>query len=80
MAQDSKVFMFPEGNNSSIDPALLMALNNNGGFGGNGNWLWIIFLFFLYPLMRNGGFFGNNGNGSFAPSGTGYLANIQHRR
>jgi len=62
MASESKVFMFPEGNSqSSIDPALLMALNNNGGFGGNGSWLWIIFLFFLYPLMRNGGLFGNNG-------------------
>lgn len=32
----------------------------NGGFGG-GNWVWIIFLFFLYPLMRNGGLFGNMG-------------------
>lgn len=56
-----KVFMFPEGNtsgNSNVDPALLMALNNGGGFGGNGNWMWIIFLFFLYPLMRNGGFGG----------------------
>jgi len=72
---DSKVFMFPEGgNNSSIDPALLMALNNNGGFGGNGSWLWIIFLFFLYPLLRNGGFFGNNG--SFAQSPSGYIANM----
>jgi len=33
---------------------------NNGGFGGNGNWIWIIFLFFLYGWNRNG-FFGNNG-------------------
>lgn len=72
---DSKVFMFPEGgNNSSIDPALLMALNNNGGFGGNGSWLWIIFLFFLYPLLRNGGLFGNNGG--FAQSPSGYIANM----
>lgn len=56
---DSKVFMFPDGGNtSSIDPNLLMALNNNGGFGGNGNWLWIFFLFFLWPLMR--------GNNAFA--------------
>jgi len=49
-----------------------MALNNNGGFGGNGNWLWIIFLFFLYPLLKNGGLFGNNnGNGA-----AGYMANM----
>ena len=56
---DSKVFMFPDcnqGTNSNIDPALLMALNN-GGFGANGNWMWIIFLFFLFPLIRRNGFF-----------------------
>lgn len=34
---DSKVFMFPDSKgNSSIDPALLMALNNGGGFGNKG--------------------------------------------
>ena len=36
-----------------IDPNLLMALNSKGngnGFGGDGSWfLWIIFLFFLFP-------------------------------
>ena len=63
---DSKVFMFPDsfgGANaaqSAIDPNLLLALNNNGGFGNNGNWLWIFFLFLLYG--RNGwGFDGANG-------------------
>ena len=72
---DSKVFMFPEsGTSTSLDPNLMMALNNNGGFGGNGNWMWIIFLFFLYPLMRNGGFYGNNGIDGSAIS-TGYLSN-----
>lgn len=78
MSEGTKIFAFPEsgstsGNGSNIDPALLMALNNNGGFGGNGNWMWIIFLFFLYPLMRNGGF-GNWGGGN--DNGTGYLANL----
>lgn len=63
---DSKVFMFPDGgSNNSIDPNLLMALNNNGGFGGNGSWLWVFFLFFLWPLMRGNGWFGN-GNGDFS--------------
>ena len=71
---DSKVYMFPEGGNSTLDPNLMMALNNNGGFGGNGNWMWIIFLFFLYPLMRNGwGGFGGGTDGSAL--GTGYLSN-----
>lgn len=78
---DSKVFMFPDGNqcgNSSIDPALLLALNN-GGMGGNGNWMWIIFLFFLYPLLRRGGFWGNDGDNSYNCSncnGFGYLGNM----
>lgn len=78
---DSKVFMFPDGNqgtNSNIDPALLMALNN-GGMGGNGNWMWVIFLFFLYPLLRRGGFWGNDDNGSGACgscNGFGYLGNM----
>lgn len=78
---DSKVFMFPDGNqggNSSIDPALLLALNN-GGMGGNGNWMWIIFLFFLYPLLRRGGFWGNDGDGSYNGgncNGFGYLGNM----
>ena len=66
---DSKVFMFPEGaNNSSIDPNLLLALNNNGGFGGNGSWMWLIFLWMMWS--RNG-----NGFGGFDGNGTGFLAN-----
>lgn len=69
---DSKVFMFPDGGTrqtSSDVNSLLPLLMCNGGFGG-GNWVWIIFLFFLYPLMRNGGLFGNmgqNGGGCLGP-------------
>lgn len=63
----SEVFMIPDnrGGQNSFDPNLLLAsmMNGNGGFGGNGGWMWVIFLFFLYPLMRNGGFWGNNGFG-----------------
>ena len=65
---DSKIFMFPDAGTrqtSSDVNSLLPLLMCNGGFGG-GNWIWIIFLFFLYPLMRNGGLFGNaapNGGG-----------------
>lgn len=64
---DSKVFMFPDAAKSSIDPALLMALNNNGGFG-NGNWIWILFLWMMwgYGGWNNGGFGGNNGTGFLA--------------
>ena len=62
----SEVFMIPDNRTcqNNFDPNLLLAsmMNGNNGFGGNGNWIWVIFLFFLYPLMRNGGFWGNNGN------------------
>lgn len=65
----SKIMMFPEmGNNSSIDPNLLLALNNNGGFGGNGNWIWILFLWLIWGA--NG--WGNNG---FGGNGAGFLSN-----
>lgn len=61
---ESKVFMFPDGGTKSNDANSLLPLlmMNSGGFG-NGSWIWVIFLFFLYPLMRNGGLFGNTGNG-----------------
>ena len=73
----NEVFMIPDnrGNQSSLDPNVLFAsmMNGNNGFGGNGNWMWVVFLFFLYPLMRNGGFWGNNdGN----PGNLGSLGNF----
>lgn len=77
---ESKVFMFPDGqqgsnHGNSLDPNLLFAMmNNNGGFGGNGNWMWIIFLFFLYPLLRNFGFGGYGNDGS--NGGLGSLGNL----
>ena len=67
----SKIMMFPEfGNNSSIDPNLLLALNNNGGFGGNGSWIWILFLWLIW-----GGAYGNNGFGGGFGNGAGFLSN-----
>ena len=69
---DSKIFMFPDAGTrqtSSDVNSLLPLLMCNGGLSG-GNWVWIIFLFFLYPLMRNGGLFGNaglNGGGCLGP-------------
>ena len=66
---DSKVFMFPEAAKSAIDPNLLLALQNGGGFGNNGNWIWILFLWLIWG--NNG--WGNNGLGG--NNGTGYLAN-----
>ena len=62
MTDDAKTYVFDSAR-SSMDPATLLAMMNNNGFGG-GNWMWIIFLFFLYGWGGNG-FFGNrNGLGS----------------
>lgn len=59
----SKIMMFPEmGTNNSIDPNLLLALNNNGGFGGN-NWIWILFLWLIWGVNGNGFGNGYGGNG-----------------
>ena len=69
---DSKVFMFPDGGTKQTSDAnslLPLLMMSNGGMNGGG-WMWIIFLFFLYPLMRNGGLFGNAGgygNGCLGP-------------
>ena len=54
--------MFPEVGGNSIDPNLLMALNNNGGFGGN-NWIWILFLWLIWGWGGNGNWGGNGANG-----------------
>ena len=71
MAQNEGVYIFPDAMTkaSGIDPGLLALLNNNGGFGNNGNWIWILFLWLIWG--NNG--WGNNGFGG--NSGTGYLAN-----
>ena len=53
--------MFPEMGSNSIDPNLLLALNNNGGFGGN-NWIWILFLWLIYGGAGWGNGFGGNGS------------------
>ena len=54
---DSKVFMFPDGAKGSIDPNLLLALQNNGGFGGGMGFYWIFFLWMMWSQNgRNGNF------------------------
>lgn len=60
--------MFPEYGNNGIDPNLLLALNNNGGFGGNGSWIWILFLWLIWGAN------GWGGNG-FGGNGAGFLSN-----
>ena len=75
------IAIFPgigNGNASSIDPNLLLAMNN-GGMGGNGGWFWLIFLYMLW--QRNGA----NGNfndyaAQFGSEGRQYLAEIMNGR
>lgn len=61
--ESSKIMMFPEMGSNNIDPNLLLALNNNGGFGGN-NWIWILFLWLVWGANGWGGNgFGGGNNG-----------------
>ena len=75
---DAKTYVFGQDSNcmnwlapllqqKGIDPNVL-AIMNNGGFGGNGNWIWVLFLILL---------FGRNGFGGYGDNvaGTGYLSN-----
>ena len=66
---ESKIYTIPDGNNS-LDPNLMLALSQNGGFG-NGNWMWMMFMWILFPWIFNG----NGFDGGFGNNGTGFLAN-----
>lgn len=82
MAQDG-VYVFPgEGSGTSrsgVDPNLLLALNQNGGFGGGAGWLWPMFMWMMFPWLFGGagfGGFGGFGGGAGAGLlGTGFLSN-----
>jgi hypothetical protein len=65
---DSKVFMLPDSiSGNSLDPNLLYTtMLNNNGFGGNGNWIWVLFLWMIFGWGGNGfGGYGNNGAAGF---------------
>lgn len=65
---DSKVYMLPDGG-SSLDPNLMFAMSQNGGFGGGANWIWPMFIWMLFPWLFSGNGFGNGFGGN------GFLAN-----
>lgn len=44
---------------SGIDPNLLLTMQNNGGFGNNGAWIWFLF---MWMMWQNGGINGRNVN------------------
>lgn len=62
------VYVFPDAMSKSagIDPGLLALLNNNGGFGNNGYWIWILFMWMIW---------GGNGNWGNGFGGNGLLSN-----
>lgn len=68
MAQNDGVYVFPDAmtKNSGIDPGLLALLNNGGGFGNNGYWIWILFMWMIW---------GGNGNWGNGMGGNGFLSN-----
>ena len=82
---ENGVFVFPDAATgraaSSIDPNLLLALQNNGGFGnGNEAWWWIIFMWMMWDRNGRNGNFNDylasvNGN-----EGRQYLADIMNGR
>ena len=66
MANSSEgVYVFPDAMTKSagIDPGLLALLNNGGGFGNQGYWIWILFMWMIWGGNGNwgNGFGGNNG-------------------
>jgi len=72
---ETKVFNVPDGNNS-INPALMLALSQSGGFNNGMGWMWPMFLFMMFPWLFNGGFGGFGGFGMGGNlMGTGFLSN-----
>ena len=77
------VYVFPDAftghAGNGIDPNLLLALNQNGGFGGNNAWYWIFFLWMMWQQNgRNGNF--NDYVAQFGNEGRQYLAEIMNGR
>lgn len=83
MAQsDNGVYVFDTASKamgSTLDPNLLLALQNNGGFGGGNGWYWIMFLWMMWVQNgRNCNF--NDYVAQFGSEGRQYLAEIMNGR
>ena len=78
---ENGVLVFPDAAKaaSSIDPNLLLALQNGGGFGGGNGWYWILFLWMMWNQNgRNGSF--NDYVAQAGDKGYQYLAEIMNGR
>lgn len=83
MASNESVLVFPDaakGAVNGIDPNLMLALQNNGGFGGGMGYWWIMFLWMMWNQNGRNGNFNDyvasmNGN-----EGRQYLAEIMNGR
>lgn len=72
---ESKIYTIPD-NRNSIDPALMVALSQNGGFGNGMNWMWPMFMWMMFPWLFGGGYGGFGGFGMGGNlMGTGFLSN-----
>ena len=79
---ENGVFVFPDaakGAASSIDPNLLLALQNGGGFGGGNGWYWILFLWMMWNQNGHNGNF-NDYVAQMNNQGQQYLAEIMAGR
>lgn len=78
MSGQTKTYVY-DGGGSSIDPALIALLSQNGGFGNGANWMWPMFMYMMFPWLFGGMGMGFGGLGGFGGGagllGTGYLAN-----
>ena len=81
---ENGVLVFPDAATgraaSSIDPNLLLALQNNGGFGGGNGWYWIIFLWMMWQQNGGRGNFNDYVNSVNGTEGRQYLAEIMNGR
>ena len=82
---ENGVFVFPDAATghaaSSIDPNLLLALQNNGGFGnGNGAWWWIMFMWMMWDRNGRNGNFNEYLASVNGTEGRQYLADIMNGR
>ena len=81
---ENGVFVFPDaatrGAASSIDPNLLLALQNNGGFGGGNGLYWLFFLWMMWNQNGRNGNFNDYAASINGNEGRQYLAEIMNGR